>query len=201
LLVEVRRRQPRETFDEALSKPHPLVDVSGALLDPHSTTVELAFDDTALVVRFVCAGTPPFRADVLESNGPVFDDECVEVFLCEAGSAARYQEIVVNPRGVVYGARVDNPDDSRVTWKLSPGALPPGLQAHARIGESSWTCRLVVPWLGALGPPPVAGEVRRGNLYRIARGPVSRFEALSATGRASPPDFHVPTRFASLRFE
>ena len=144
--------------------------------------------------------TPPFRADVLVRNGPVFEDECVELFLCEPGSETRYQEIVVNPRGVVYGARVDNPDDSRVTWKLSPGALPDGLTADARVAGDSWTCRLVVPWGGALGPPPVDGEIRRGNLFRIARGAVPRFEALSPTGRAAPPDFHVPSRFARLRF-
>ena len=47
---------------------------------------------------------------------------------------------------------------------------------------------------------PAEGEERRGNATRVARGRATRYLALSPTLRASPPDFHVPTRFARLAF-
>ena len=79
------------------------------------------------------------------------------------------------------------------------GVGPPG----ARSTEwERWRCWLSIPW-PSLNPPlprPNAGEERRGNLTRISRGRHVRFESLAATGRSSPPDFHVPSAFATFRF-
>lgn len=140
----------------------------------------------------------------------VFSDECVELFVAEPDEPARYFELVVSPLGTVYTARVSNPDDSRATWHVEKRPAPDGLVLRVEGEPSSalptawtrWTCVLRVPWsaLSRAGEPPRPGEERRGNLYRIARGRTTAFQALSPTLRSAPPDFHVPSRFASFVF-
>lgn len=158
-----------------------------------------------LVALFVCSSEPPLTVASRGPGGRVFEDECVELFLERPSEPGRYLEVVANPSAALYAARVDNPDGSRATWRVSPAFLR-GVAAHVSgtpAGEpsaySSWRCRLEVPWSEA-GGPPSAGEVRRANAFRIARGLSTRHLALSPTLRSEPPDFHVPSRFARLRF-
>ena len=148
------------------------------------------------------------RASVLERHGPVYEDECVELFWQGEGTDGDYLEVVVNPLGTLYAASVHNPDGSRATWSVSPGAEPEGLLVRV-FGEparavprewTSWGAEIVVPWpsLPGRGAPPPPGTLLRANLFRIARGRSARFECLSPTLRSAPPDFHVPERFAFL---
>jgi hypothetical protein len=188
---------------------HPLVDVGGAPLSTPATTVSFLSTKGLLFVLFEVSSEPPLRVREA-SHGPVFQDECVELFLAEPDDPVSYLEVVVNPAGSVYAARVRNPHDDRVTWKLETNRVPDGLEVEIS-GEPAgsppsawthWSCRLSLPWnaISATGRPPVPGEIRRGNAYRIARGATTRFEALSPTGRVAPPDFHVPSRFARFVF-
>jgi hypothetical protein len=186
-----------------------LVDVGGSPEAGPRTVVALAASPRALVVLFEADAEPPLRV-TSPAGGPAYDDECVEIFVADPGDPAAYREIVVNPAGARYGAEVRNPDGSRATWSLAPGRLPAGLAVDvsgepAEFPPGAWTrwrCRLEVPWgsLSAAGLPPSPGEERRLNAFRIARGRTTRFQALSPTFRASPPDFHVPSRFARARF-
>jgi len=148
---------------------------------------------------------PPLAVRVAAPNGPVYEDECVELFVSDAADPARYLELVVNPLGVLYAARVHNPEGSRASWEIARGVAVPGVRAAAG-GEGEqpgafrrWSATIEVPW-DLLGGVPRAGETRRGNVTRIARGRRTRFEALSPTLRSEPPDFHVPARFARLTF-
>lgn len=181
-------------------------DGSGAPERP--ARVGFAWNDDGIAASFQVPAEPPLRVAVAERHGPVFSDECVEVFLASPDDPSDYLEVVVNPAGIVYAARVSNPDGSRATWRVARGVEPEGLRTSAG-GEprgdpaafESWTCRLWIPWRSLPGGrAPSAGEERRGNAYRIARGRATRFEALSPTLRTDPPDFHVPARFARLRF-
>jgi len=188
----------------------PLVDVGGSPDAGPRTLVALAASPRVLAVVFEAEAEPPLRV-TSPAGGPVYEDECVELFVTDPGDPAAYREIVVNPAGARYGAEVRNPDGNRATWTLAPGRLPEGLAVDV-VGEpagaspASWTrwrCLIEVPWrsLSASGLPPLPGEERRLNAYRIARGRTTRFQALSPTLRASPPDFHVPVRFARALFE
>jgi hypothetical protein len=159
------------------------------------------------MVFFDITSTPPLRVLRTAPQEPVFEDECVELFWEGGKERGHYVEIVVNPAGALYTARVANPDGDRTTWKVSPVLLP-GVEIEVTgfpEGPPSqfvhWTCQLFAPWRvlspSALCPRP--GDVHRGNAFHIAREEIQRFEALSATGR-TPPDFHVPARFASFVF-
>lgn len=187
---------------------HALRDVGGLLAPDGTTTVAFGAAAGTLLVLFEALSEPPLEVGV-PSGGPVFRDECVELFLAEPGAPATYRELVVNPAGAVYSALVTNPDDSRATWTVSPGEPPRGLLVDVAGPPGGtqprtwtrWTCLLGVP-LGsfrASGRDTPPGSLFRANAFRIARGRTTRFLALRPTGRSAPPDFHVPSRFAPLR--
>ncbi len=194
--------------DVASQQFHALAEVGGAPAPPLATTVRFASTREALLVLFEAAADPPLtirRGDDEE----VFLDECVELFLASPLEPRTYQEIVVNPRGACYTALVVNPDESRKTWKVSPGHASAAISIEVRGDPAAlsatewrrWSCRLVVPWTFLpSGHAPAEGEERRGNAYRIARGRETHFLALCPTLRSDPPDFHVPSRFARFVF-
>jgi hypothetical protein len=201
---------PRLVSEDALlnAPAHGLLDVGGGPDRSPTTTVRLGFTLEAFFALFEVPAEPPLVV-TRAAGGEVFRDECVEIFLSSPGTPSLYQEIVVNPAGALYGARVRNPDESRTTWQLAPGEGLVGIRAAVTGGPAGrpqsqwarWRCLLRVPW-GSLpgGRPPQDHEERRGNAYRIARGRSTRFLALSPTLRTAPPDFHVPSRFARLSF-
>ncbi len=203
-------RVPRLVAEEALENApaHALGDIAGGSDPKAATTVRFGYTHDAFLVLFDAPAEPPLLV-ARAPGGDVFRDECVEVFLSSPGTPSLYQEIVANPAGALYGARVRNPDDSRASWQLAPGEGLPGVSARAS-GEPAgrpptewvrWRCVLRIPWTSLPGGrPPADGEERRGNAMRIARGRTTRYLALSPTLRGSPPDFHVPSRFARLMF-
>ncbi len=196
-----------ETVEEAFDRAFrfPLRDNSGARgqdATSTSTSIALVCDRERLHFLFEMACEPPLLVRTAEDRVPPFLDECVELFLATPDDATRYHEIVVNPRGVLYTAFVVNPDDSRATWRVTPGVPIEGLQIAPR-GEPEaarpsewerWSCRISLPRRTLESPDGAL----RGNLFRIGRGRSTRFEALSPTFRTDPPDFHVPSRFARL---
>lgn len=207
-IFAVEHRRVDETLNDALLRARrwPLCDSAGPAIEDEPTLVAMTWDEAALAVSFAVRSAPPIRVAAIETNSPVYADESVELFLSDRDAPHVYTEIVVNPLGTVYGARVVNPDDSRETWQIARGALRPGLFVKVERQPADgppeetrrWSATILSPWGGEV---PRVGDERRGNLYRIARGAVTRFEALSPTLRTSPPDFHVPSRFARLRFE
>jgi hypothetical protein len=204
--VRVRRARPGEPLADALERAerHELVGLLGETLES-PTRVALAWDDQAIALRAWMVSSPPIAANVTAVNGPVYQDECVELFVSAPGEPARYVEVVVNALGVSYAARVFNPEGSRDSWEITRGVTIDGLRVSVDDGHPAeeirhWTATLELPWRAG-GGAPAAGETRAGNVTRIARGTAVRYETLSPTLRAAPPDFHVPARFAALRFE
>ena len=203
-------RVPRLVAEDALANApaHVLGDLAGGPDPKAATTVRFGFTPAAFLALFDAPAEPPLLV-ARAHGGEVFRDECVEVFLASPGTPSLYQEIVANPAGALYGARVRNPDDSRTTWQLAPGEGLSGVSAKT-FGEPAgrppsdwarWRCLLRIPWTSLPGGrPPADGEERRGNAMRIARGRTTRYLALSPTLRDGPPDFHVPSRFARLTF-
>ena len=201
---------PRLLVEAGLDRApaHVLGDLGGGPGPLAQTTVRLGFTNEALFALFESPAEPPL-AVAQRAGGEVYRDECVELFVSSPGNPTLYQEIVVNPAGAVYGARVTNPDDNRATWQLAPGEGVSGVKVEVtgepRSGPpkqwTRWRCRIRVPWLSLPGGrAPAEGEERRGNATRVARGRTTRYLALAPTHRASPPDFHVPSRFAHFTF-
>ncbi|MCG3194433.1 MAG: hypothetical protein DIJKHBIC_03692 [Thermoanaerobaculia bacterium] len=170
-----------------------------------SSRARVRYDREALYVTFECESEPPIQV-TFDGETPVFSDECVEVFWQGTREFGEYLEFVVNPAGRVYAASVTNPYADRTRWKVSPWESPPDIVTGI-LGDPEgapvtewirWRSSLRLPWslLEPGFPSQLPAGPLPGNLYRIARGRTMRFEALSPTGRSSPPDFHVPGRFA-----
>jgi hypothetical protein len=170
-----------------------------------STRVRLSWDGEALYLMFDSASEPPVRVSS-DPASPVFEDECVEVFWQGSRPHGEYLEFVVNPAGRVYAASVFNPSGDRASWRVDPWKAPPAIVTSIEGDPSGtlptewkrWKCSLRLPWnlLEPSGLSPATRGKLSGNLFRIRRSQTASYEALSPTGRISPPDFHVPDRFA-----
>jgi hypothetical protein len=167
------------------------------------TVVRVAWDETALHVRFDCAdrhawGTLERRDD------PLWQEEAVEVFLAPGSDdPVDYLEFEVSPRGVLFDARIHNPTSLRADLRTDVGWDCPGIQWAAGslpTERQDWWAALSIPWKGIL-PESISERPPswRANFYRIDRpeeGP-AELSAWSPT-LARPADFHKPARFGVL---
>jgi hypothetical protein len=208
--------------------PFILADGSGAA--EQATTVRVGWDARALYVRFECADRDAWGT-WRQRNDPIYLEEAVEVFLAPlapdtADEAAphRYWELEVSPPGVLFAARIENPNGGRaglvadtswecpgLEWQAGPRAAtpesgPPQAESAGRRLTGAcqdWWAALAIPWRALDehvqppgGPPP---RRWRANFYRIERprGGRPEFSCWSPTF-TEPPDFHRPDRFGVL---
>ncbi len=120
-----------------------------------------------------------FRKTVAQHDGPVWNDDCIEVFIDPTCEGRDYYQFVVNALGTIYDARGQ---DAR----FESGAV-----AAARVGEGRWTMELAVP-LKSLGiRAPSKGVVLGVNFARERYGekelsswsPLTRFAEPEGFGR------------------
>lgn len=203
---QVHRVTDRWSWDEI--EPLPLlVRTEDGTPAEQPTVVRVAWDETALHVRFDCAdryvwGTYERRDD------PIWEEEAVEVFLAPGtDDPVDYLEFEVSPRGVLFDARIHNPTSLRADLRADVAWDCPGIRwaAGTSPGErQDWWAALSIPWKGILsGLLPDQGAERplswRANFYRIERpedGP-AELSAWSPT-LVRPADFHKPARFGVL---
>ncbi len=178
-----------------------------------TTKVRILYDDDFLYVGFHCEDTYVWGT-VTERDGPIWNEECVEVFVNPANVAHQYYEINLSPKNIVYDSvilnrrTVEKPDESFIglpEWNAA------GLRTATHIdGEADapgkakgWSAELAIPiaeLIGAPNVPPRPGDVWRINFYRIdspKKGAREHY-AWSQTGREA---FHLPWRFGTIRFE
>ncbi len=176
------------------------------------TTVRALYDSSYLYVAFVCEddyvwGTCTHRDD------PVFNEECVEVFLNPAKSDYQYYEINLSPKNIVYdtcilnGRSEENPFESFVGLpQLDFNDLHTAVWVDGDVdkqgGAREWRAEYAIPFnelYGAPHIPPQPGDEWTVNFYRIdSPVPDQRDHyAWGPTGRAA---FHLPWRFGILRF-
>lgn len=187
---------------EAIPPLPPLVRSEDGAPAEQATAVRLAWDETALHVRFECADRHAWGT-FTRRDDPLWQEEAVEVFLAPGeADPVDYLEFEVSPRGVLFDARIHNPTSLRADLRADVAWDCPGLrgEAGAGSGRQDWWAVLALPWSGLLdrreGPPP---SVWRANFYRIDRpedGP-AEFSAWSPT-LVRPADFHKPARFGVL---
>jgi hypothetical protein len=177
------------------------------------TNVRLLYNNQYLYVGFQCEDTYVWGTHT-RRDAPIYDEECVEVFLDPANSGYCYFELNLSPRNVIYDAFV-----LTARTEKTPGAkiLPlfsydmEGLITQTHIeGEADkpgkakgWTAEYAIPFsecLGAPHLPPISGDRWRVNLYRIdsvKKGEQTLY-AWNPTGYLK---FHIPWRYGILHFE
>lgn len=161
------------------------------------------FDDCAFYVLF--AALDDHRvATYRNHDDPLYEEDVVEVFLAPE-DLAHYFEIEANPAGTTFDAAIVSPDGDRGTMKTDLAWDCAGLQVfqqlvHEEADHYEWLTLLVIPFASLGRSTPAPGETWRANFYRVdrhARG--DEFSAWQPTMK-SPPDFHVPAAFGTLRF-
>lgn len=164
------------------------------------TTAAIYFDDEILTVVF---GGVDDRvvATLLQHDEPLYQEDVVEVFLAPS-RLEEYFEIEVNPLGTTFDARIESPDGVRSTMKTDLEWTCVGLFAGLRRDGEAFDVVMRIPFAALGRTAPKDGETWRCNLFRIDRDPAhgDDFLAWQPTMR-TPPDFHVPAAFGTLRFE
>jgi hypothetical protein len=193
----------------SVTLPDAITGESGRFL----TEVRALYNDDYLYVGFRCEDDYAWGT-VTERDGPIWNEECVEVFLNPANVAHQYYEINVSPKNVIFDSVIlnrrtaDKPDETFIgleTWN------PEGLVTATSIdGEADqpgkargWSAEYAIPLdelIGATNTPPRSGDRWRVNFYRIDSPQKDQREhyAWSQTGKAA---FHLPWRFGTLKFE
>ena len=178
-----------------------------------ATTVRALYNDTHLYVAFDCEDDYVWGT-VTEREGPIWEEECVEIFVNPANTAHQYYEINISPKGTLFDACILNPR-TQAQAGLAFTGLPKwdaeGLQTDVAIqGEAdqpgkarSWRAVFAIPHVALIGAPncpPRPGDRWRINFYRIDSPKLGQRDhyAWSAPGVVA---FHRPWNFGTLLFE
>ncbi len=176
---------PTATFRETVSAAEP----------QQWTSVRAVWDVEELRVLFHAEDMHVW-ATLTERDGPLWEEEVVEVFLDPVGDLESYFEIEVNPLNTVLDLVLRRNRSGYVkdsAWRCE------GLRTVVAQTATGWSVELAIPFRSVAASPPKAGDRWRVNFCRIDRPPgVPReLSAWSPTGRAN---FHMPERFGSLDF-
>jgi hypothetical protein len=157
-----------------------------------ATTVRVRHDGAALHVEFFCQDAEPW-ATITQRDGPLWQEEVVEVFLDPVGDGASYFEFEVNPLGTVLDL-VLRKNRSGYTRDFAWDCEHLGTTAERT--ADGWRATLVIPFASLAGTAQGAWRV---NFTRIDR-PRSAERELSAWSPTLLNTFHAPDRFGVLRF-
>jgi Carbohydrate-binding family 9 len=169
-----------------------------------ATTVAAYYDYDVLTVVFSSADDHVV-ATYLEHDAPLYDEDVVEVFLAPR-DPSEYFEIEVSPLGTTFDARITSPDGVRSTMGADLAWDATDLFAGVKKGWESTGVMTVdtvirLPFASLGMAMPRAGDVWKGNFFRIDRHPRGdEFMAWQPTMK-TPADFHVTAAFGALRFE
>jgi hypothetical protein len=155
-----------------------------------ATRVALSRDAGHLCILFQCEDSSPW-ATITRRDGPLYQEETVEVFLDPFGDLECYFEIEINPLNTVLDLmlrRVGKGWRKEFAWRCE------GLETSVSLTTACWTARMTIPF-ASLTP----GSIWRANFLRIDRPPGLPRE-LSAWSPTRRNTFHDPTRLGFLEF-
>ncbi len=153
----------------------------GGALANAAFTCQVAWDDKGLVLAWQCQGAP--LCERRGHDGPLWQDDAVEVFVMPEGSATYYQFIGSASGDLYEGRGRDGSWDAQ--WLSVPA-----------VSADSWQAEMRIPF-GALGrSAPAEGETWRVNFCRDAQRPAVEVSSWAPMAKS----FHEPESFGYLRF-
>lgn len=171
------------------------------------TTVRLLRDQTYLYVGYECEDAD-ITATHENHDDPVYQDDCVEIFIRPSEKSDHYIGLEMNARGILYDYFYPYPDKLARELNLD-GVL---LKTHLRgtLNQSSdkdqgWTLELAIPWqsLNKLAErlPPTNGEQWRVQINRWDGTEPQRRLSMWCASAWKRPNPHNPERFGHLVFK
>ena len=142
------------------------------------TWVYLCYDAGGLAVAFRCEGVPGvgLKAETVERDGPVWRDDCVELFCDPSGRRRSFYQFDVNAAGTLYDAR-----GREASWNS-------GTEARVARDERGWTAVLRIRFEDLGVPAPRPGDVWPMNFARQGPGGGSAWTWVHRTVQ-SPGEF------------
>ncbi len=170
-------------------------DVETGAAPEQGTTVRAAWDADELRVLVHAQDRDPW-ATITQRDGPLWEEEVVELFLDPVGDGECYFEFEVNPLGTVLDLvlrRNRSGYAKNFAWNCD------GLRTVVTKSAGAWTAEFGIPFRSLVAEPPQPGARWRANFCRIDRPP-GRERELSAWSPTGGRSFHVPERFGVLEF-
>lgn len=178
----------------------------------YRTTARLLYNDRHLYLAFQCEDQLVWGMHT-ERDAPVYEEECVEAFLCPTAQPRIYYELNVSPRNTVFDALILNGrpvGGPRVNFIGLHDYTCAGLLTQVRVngplgqpGASGWSVEYAIPFSSLVGAKPGApqsGEVWYLNLFRIDAPQPDKPEHYSWVPTEAI-DFHRPWCFGILKFD
>ncbi len=202
-------------MDDPLWQSAPSVELKDAITGDagrFGAEVRTLYNEKYLYVGFHCQDDYAWGT-FTERDDPIWDEECVEVFLNPAQSGHQYYEINISPKNTVFDACIVNsrtPENSNGKFKSLKEWNADDIQTATHIeGEADipgksvgWIAELAIPLeelYGADNTPPKVGDVWRVNFYRIDSPKKGQREHY-AWSKTERPAFHLPWRFGYFKF-
>ena len=141
------------------------------------------------------------RAAVWETNGPVWEDSCVEFFV--GFDETGYYNLECNATGTFHAAFGKKREQRNHLEKELIGKIRRQAMIHSDNNATEWTMVILVPVSIFLhhGLQSFAGIKARGNFYKCGDlMPQPHYLAWNNI-QAPEPDFHLPQYFGTLEFE
>lgn len=163
-----------------------------------ATEVKVFYDDVRRVLFFgFWAQDDAVVSDFRRRDEPIYEQDVLEVFLCDASPPHRYKELQVSPLNVQYDADITYTDSERIDinvgWDLAGWRTRTRFDPAARSLVSVWA----VP-ASSLRDIPEPGQSWRMNVYRCDHSPAG--VALQAWSPTGAREFHRPECFGWIDF-
>ena len=179
----------------------PFILADGSQEASQQTTVRLCGTAQHFCVHFDCQDRYIW-GNYTRRDDPIFNEEAIEIFIAPtSANPIDYYEFEVSPMGVLFDARIHNPDGKNNPQMIGDAAWDcPGIQWEAGRDDldQHWWATLLIPWR-SLTTAPELPEVWRVNFYRIERpkDEAAEFSCWSPV-MTTVADFHRPAQFGVL---
>jgi len=179
----------------------PFILADGSREARQQTTVRVCHTPQVLYIRFDCQDRDIW-GNYTRRDDPIYNEEAVEVFIAPTeNDPLDYYEFEVSPNGVLFDARIHNPDGKNNAQMRGDLAWDcPGIewQAGRNDPQRHWWAVLAIPW-HSLKAGKEMPKAWRANFYRIERPRDSEAEfSCWSPVMTAVADFHRPARFGIL---
>lgn len=164
--------------------------MTGAEIKDFHTVVEIKKEGNDLSFEFFCKNSQFFSADD-KYNGPLYDGDVCEAFLCTSGDTSYYYEIEVSPNNCVFLARIYNDGEYHVTF-IDDNFIKSEVEF---LNETDYRLKFSVP-LDKIGYNEKIGIL--GNVYRIETEGGFTDKNLLALSPTMCDTFHTPSSFVKI---
>ena len=160
------------------------------------TEVDVEFTDKEIVFQFYCKNSKFYSASN-EYNGPIFDGDVCEVFICIGDDRNTYYEIEVAPNGVefLYKMTFQGVEESGMPILIEEPIKESFLNSKVELLGNDYTVKFSVPL------DRVCYDKERGvmlNIFRIETEGGFTDKNLLALNPTMCNFFHRPNKFVEL---